>query len=153
MMNNKKVAAYQQMLAGLGYYHGRIDGDYGKQTLAAVKQFQMDRGLTPDGHIGIGAQAETGPALEAAWSQKLAKPPNAGLIDQVAALNGRNLGDVRALTQEGDRAFPGAIPAMSVMDQVAALNGRNLADRRALTQEGDRGMPTVRQSIVQAMQK
>lgn len=141
MMNNKRVKAYQQMLAGLGYYHGRIDGDYGRQTEAAVRQFQADRGLTADGHIGIGSNAETGPALEAAWSQRLTKPPNTALIDQVAALHARNAADQSA-----------------VADKVAMLNGRNLADQRALTQEGDRAAPgavssppSVRDSLLQAI--
>ena len=34
------------------YYGGAIDGDYGRGTTAAVKAFQTDCGLTPDGRAG-----------------------------------------------------------------------------------------------------
>jgi len=34
-----------------GYYFYRIDGDYGKKTKAAVRSFQDEHGLVPDGRI------------------------------------------------------------------------------------------------------
>jgi hypothetical protein len=41
------VAGYQDALAHLGYYKGKIDGLNGPQTKAAVIGFQMDHGLPP----------------------------------------------------------------------------------------------------------
>lgn len=46
---NKQV---QQKLKNLGYYKGAIDGIFGKQTIAAVKNFQRDYGLVVDGIVG-----------------------------------------------------------------------------------------------------
>ena len=48
------VRELQTLLAGLGYDLGPcgIDGDFGKATQAAVKQFQTDNGLTADGICG-----------------------------------------------------------------------------------------------------
>ena len=46
------VVALQRALARLGYYSGRIDGDYGPGTESAVSRFQTDSGLTPDGIAG-----------------------------------------------------------------------------------------------------
>ena len=42
------------MLEQAGYSVGTygIDGDFGKDTLAAVKAFQQDRGLKVDGIVG-----------------------------------------------------------------------------------------------------
>ena len=48
------VTVLQTKLSTLGYSLGPcgIDGDYGKATQAAVRQFQMDKGLTQDGVCG-----------------------------------------------------------------------------------------------------
>ena len=43
------VVALQQKLKDLGYYTGVIDGMYGGGTEDAVKAFQRDKGLSPDG--------------------------------------------------------------------------------------------------------
>lgn len=48
------VIELQNKLARLGYYLGKsgVDGDFGKDTEKAVKEFQEDRGLTVDGVVG-----------------------------------------------------------------------------------------------------
>lgn len=46
------VRELQGRLQYLGYYHGKIDGDFGSQTLAAVKWFQSEFGLKVDGIAG-----------------------------------------------------------------------------------------------------
>lgn len=51
------VRVLQYLLTGNGYdlpKHG-ADGDFGGETEAAVKAFQRDNGLTPDGVVGIAA--------------------------------------------------------------------------------------------------
>lgn len=55
------VKALQSLLIGYGYSCGKsgVDGDFGSNTLTAVKQFQKDKGLTVDGVVG----AETWGAL------------------------------------------------------------------------------------------
>ena len=54
----------QTLLMKLGYDLGSygVDGDFGKDTEAAVKRFQRDHGLTVDGVVG----SQTRAALEAA---------------------------------------------------------------------------------------
>lgn len=42
----------QQRLKELGYYSGAVDGIIGTQTVAAIKNFQRDNGLTVDGIVG-----------------------------------------------------------------------------------------------------
>ncbi|WP_121967883.1 peptidoglycan-binding protein [Leptolyngbya sp. BC1307] len=46
------VSQLQSELRTLGYYQGEIDGGYGEQTEAAVKQFQSDQQLLVDGIVG-----------------------------------------------------------------------------------------------------
>ena len=46
------VRELQQALNELGYDCGTADGVYGTRTVAAVKAFQQDNGLTPDGVCG-----------------------------------------------------------------------------------------------------
>jgi peptidoglycan hydrolase-like protein with peptidoglycan-binding domain len=43
----------QSMLKSLGYDVGPIDGKLGKKTGAAVKKFQEEMGLSPDGILGV----------------------------------------------------------------------------------------------------
>lgn len=46
------VMLAQSILAKIGFDPGAIDGVFGEQTKQAVMEFQMSRGLTPDGVIG-----------------------------------------------------------------------------------------------------
>ncbi|MDO5396628.1 MAG: spore cortex-lytic enzyme [bacterium] len=47
-----EVTNIQTRLKSWGYYSGSVDGIYGSQTVAAVKQFQRRHGLTADGIAG-----------------------------------------------------------------------------------------------------
>lgn len=49
---DKEVAQVQTMLKELGYYKGKIDGQFGSLTLDAVKRFQRDNNLLVDGIVG-----------------------------------------------------------------------------------------------------
>ncbi len=46
------VEALQMLLNCNGYSCGRVDGDFGAGTEAAVKKFQQAHGLDPDGIVG-----------------------------------------------------------------------------------------------------
>ena len=46
------VTTVQTRLQALGYYSSTIDGKYGSGTIAAVKAFQKQNGLTADGKVG-----------------------------------------------------------------------------------------------------
>ena len=50
--HGSEVAQLQRRLAELGYYAGYIDGDFGSQTLQAVKDFQTANGIYADGIVG-----------------------------------------------------------------------------------------------------
>lgn len=62
-----KVSDLQAQLHKLGYYNDKIDNDYGPNTQAAVKAFQRDHGLDPDGWAMMG---ETLPAIWIAVHEK-----------------------------------------------------------------------------------
>ena len=51
-VKNENVRVLQKKLQELGYYTKALDADYGSGTLAAVIQFQLENGLTPDGVAG-----------------------------------------------------------------------------------------------------
>lgn len=57
------VMKIQAILKKIGYYEGAIDGVFGSAMEAAVKNFQRDNNLTPDGVIGD----NTYKALERFW--------------------------------------------------------------------------------------
>ena len=43
------VAWIQQRLLDLGYYEGAVDGYVGWRTKRAIREYQVDQGLEPDG--------------------------------------------------------------------------------------------------------
>lgn len=47
------VKLIQSLLAKIGYDPGVITGVFGQQTLEAVREFQLDNGLEPDGIVGL----------------------------------------------------------------------------------------------------
>lgn len=49
---NSYVKTLQKMLNDKGYNCGTVDGQFGQKTLAAVKAFQKNNGLTVDGVVG-----------------------------------------------------------------------------------------------------
>ena len=51
------VKQLQKNLIGLGFLEGSADGSYGAKTKAAVKKFQAEFGLSPDGNAGDATQA------------------------------------------------------------------------------------------------
>jgi hypothetical protein len=61
-----QVKVLQKALASLGYSVGKIDGDYGPTTQAAVEKFQTSAGIKADGIVG----PETLKALETALKNK-----------------------------------------------------------------------------------
>lgn len=61
-----EVEAVQRRLVELNYSVGDIDGKYGRATRIAVIAFQLDRGLSGDGEVGV--------ATREALKRDLAKP-------------------------------------------------------------------------------
>lgn len=54
MKQAKRVAKLQRLLAEAGYYSGRVDGEMGEQTIAAIKSFQEDHKLPITGQLTKG---------------------------------------------------------------------------------------------------
>lgn len=57
------ISAVQRRLKELGYYTIAVDGIWGAKTLAAVKAFQRDYGLTVDGIVGTWTERALGITL------------------------------------------------------------------------------------------
>ena len=58
MLRGDDVAELQRRLSALGFDAGRIDGIFGDQTGAALREFQRNAGLTIDGICGRGTLVE-----------------------------------------------------------------------------------------------
>ncbi|MBD2293629.1 peptidoglycan-binding protein [Anabaena sphaerica FACHB-251] len=69
-----KVEQLQQILTALNLNPGKIDGDFGNKTLAAVKQFQQKQGLEADGVVGAKTQRSLNNALNNNLNNTLKQP-------------------------------------------------------------------------------
>ncbi len=58
--NVKEIKAIQEKLIELGYEPGPADGVNGPKTKEAIKQFQKDNGLVPDGICGSKTKGKLG---------------------------------------------------------------------------------------------
>lgn len=61
---SSNIRAVQTRLKALGYYTIAVDGIWGPKTLAAVKNFQRDYGLTVDGIVGANTEKALGISLD-----------------------------------------------------------------------------------------
>jgi peptidoglycan hydrolase-like protein with peptidoglycan-binding domain len=52
-MNRRIIAEAQYQLMSRGYYRGRIDGSYGRQTAFGLRAFQSSAGLVPTGRFDL----------------------------------------------------------------------------------------------------
>ena len=58
LMRGDDIAALQQALNSLGFDAGKVDGLFGPDTLAAVLDFQHNRGMAEDGIVGAAVAGE-----------------------------------------------------------------------------------------------
>lgn len=83
------VRLLQWRLQSWGYYRGPIDGSFGNETARAVRRFQANNGLTPDGLVGPSTWAALGyPSPPVATAMAAAYTPSQGVVrsDEVALL-------------------------------------------------------------------
>ncbi len=117
-----EVTNIQQRLAGMGYEIGSegADGKFGKNTKAAVKKFQSNRGLAADGIVGQDTYAAfTDAANEARSAAKPGTEPEA-VTPQFGA----------GLTRVDEGAFNDAATAFEDMKDIDPVK----SDRRTPTQ-------------------
>lgn len=99
------VAQLQEALISLGYLSGKADGNYGDQTVKAVKAFQKANGLTEDGTAGEQTQKVLyGGNAKKAETKATAAPQTATVTAAPASSGALKVGstgnDVKSLQQK-----------------------------------------------------
>jgi len=74
-MQGEAVRNVQAALKRLGYFEGKTDGDFGEYTENAVKEFQLQNKLTPDGVVGPTTLARLGSSAAATAAPKATATP------------------------------------------------------------------------------
>ena len=72
--NGAKVQQLQEILKALNLDPGTIDGDFGNNTVKAVKQFQSQNGLNADGIVGKNTQNALNNALDQLTTDPVPSP-------------------------------------------------------------------------------
>ena len=83
------VTAVQQKLKALGFYSGSIDGVYGTGSIAAVKKFQQQNGLTADGLVGSRTYAALMSASTGSSSDSSSSGSSSGTSDSSSGSSGQ----------------------------------------------------------------
>ncbi|MBR6570360.1 MAG: peptidoglycan-binding protein, partial [Clostridia bacterium] len=105
LIGDVRVHGLQLALQKLGYYHGELDGAYGKQTHDAVAKFQRQKGLDADGSAGPLTQPvlyalAKGTATEGGSSSSgstgSATAPTTGTLRTIASVNLRKYGNIKS---------------------------------------------------------
>jgi peptidoglycan hydrolase-like protein with peptidoglycan-binding domain len=65
LMQLPSIAQVQTELGQLGYYHGRVDGVWGRQTRTAMARFQRSQGLRPTGQGDVRSMNALAAAMQA----------------------------------------------------------------------------------------
>lgn len=106
MLRGDDVATLQRRLSELGFHSGRVDGIFGPESETAVKVFQRNSALVPDGVAGpdvvaqlrrLGSGASTGAVTKANLTERLL------LLDAPHNLSGARIAI----------AEPGTLPALT----------------------------------------
>jgi len=105
------VAELQTDLAALGYFSGRIDGDFGPLTRAALLAFQADQDLETD--------AVAGPLTWAALERAQPRPPRDITQAEIDAESGI-AGDARIAQRVGDLVGIGGIAGIATQISTAS---------------------------------
>lgn len=125
MQKGADVLALQQGLLTLGYDPGVADGVFGPKTDAALRRFQLENWLLPDGQAGEAAQAALAKRLAAlqgeADAQTDADAQKEAEADAKAEKEGGEAEDAKAA--EGEAAAEGTKPG-SLADFLAYLKSR-----------------------------
>ena len=89
-MRGEDVRKLQMRLMELGYSLPKYgaDGEYGKETVEAVKAFQLDRGLTADGIAGEATLAALNAGQDNTYTVTLHGVPEAKAIALISLYNG-----------------------------------------------------------------
>jgi N-acetylmuramoyl-L-alanine amidase len=94
------VYELQGRLKFLGFYKGSVDGDFGYQTLTAVKRFQSQFGMNVDGIVGSKTKVKLWEATKN-WRPSAAESPPAGNGQPPSAAGNRGTGNLKPASRLG----------------------------------------------------
>lgn len=120
------VQELQRRLADLGFAIGRVDGIFGANTDAAIREFQRNVGMTADGTCGVNtvvalqrlARAVRGGAPERLWDEHVHASNRTGIADKIIVIDPGHGGD-----DQGVEGY-GLTEAMIAEDLARRVEGR-----------------------------
>lgn len=142
----EQVEALQATLKYLGYYSGKVDGNFGPMTDRAVRAFQKAKGLYVDGEAGPKTYAELNKALQSKKGYYLCgvadSTANAGLTTlTMSALRKGTAFESPVYIYESHNPGPTLV-------FVGCIHGNERSGHLALTEAIERGMTISRGRVV-----
>ncbi|KKM09337.1 hypothetical protein SY88_19330 [Clostridiales bacterium PH28_bin88] len=107
------VRAVQSRLSDWGYYNGPVDGVFGAETSAAIREFQRLNGLTVDGLVGEETWAALG--LPGGPARAAAAPANYKPTTGVSGSQDLNLLARVVAAEAGGEPYQGQVAVASVI--------------------------------------
>ena len=114
------VIAVQQKLKELGFYSGSVDGVYGTGSIAAVKKFQQQNGLTADGLVGSRTYAALLSASSGSSSDSSSSGSSSGTSDSSSGSSGQTYA-------EGTLSYGSSGTEVKKMQQALKALGYNVS--------------------------
>ena len=129
------VTALQQRLAEEGFYFGSIDGYFGSETQAAVRQLQLEKGLEVDGIAGSRTFAALG-SRDGTYSKRPRNPDS----NEITLQSGSSGSRVEELQQKLKSAdfYTGPIDGYYGFETTQAVTQLQLENNLAVTGIADR---------------
>lgn len=158
------VAELQRRLEALGYNPGPVDGQYGAQTLQAMRAYQQANGLAPDGvagpetlqHLGdvAPAGASTAQHTGAAAGINPEEDPSFLAFQRAQGFNEDQLRAQVAMARSRNNIdYANQLPVMAEQNRQASENIANSYESRGLMQAGNEKLDQLRQKTEYARQQ
>ncbi len=116
VVTHESLIRAQEVLSGMGFFTGKVDGFYGPLTAEAIRAYEIYRGLPPKGAITpeIIATIVNGPTLSSAVASTISAPTTTPVLQAVEPSQALQILTSSQNTTPSEQWAPQVLPTLSV---------------------------------------